>query len=462
MVKVLLGRGVGEAPPRGRVALGAAPGFGQGALPGDLRGDDQILSRSGNSVGRKARRLPAAQRTQPAPAWRILAFSVLAMTITVFGQTAGVAVFVDPVAADLNLSRSQISTAYSLATLLAALCLPSVGRRIDHHGARHLTLAAAFGFGVVLMALALAQGLTWLAVGMFGLRLLGPGALSLTARTIVSVRFRSRLGGAVGISGTLAAITMSFAPLLLANVIATIGWRTTWLLAAIAVCITGIGLSLWLLRPGEDRPRAHETAVIEAEPATWSREQALRTPIFWAITASYAAVAMIVTGLAFHQISILGEAGLPPTLAAANFIPQTVASMAAIALVSLLSSRLSPGLLLVGSLTCLATGLLLLLALDHPWAPLLYALAVGAALGSTQAIDGTLLPRLFGVRAIAAIRGTGFAVAVAGSAVGPIAVALIREGTGSYDAVAPVLIGIPLLLGVAALLVREPRRPSLP
>lgn len=374
----------------------------------------------------------------------------MAMTMTVFGQTPGVSVFVDPIAQDLRLSRPEISTLYSLATLVAAIFMARAGRRIDRHGVRRATLVIAVAFGLVIIGLALAQGLVWLAVGFFGIRLLGQGALSLAARTILAIRFRSALGRAVGITGVTAAIGISLGPLALAGIIDRLGWRETLVLAGISVWLVVIPLTLWLLRPGDDRPDSR-AAARDGSLDGWTREDALRTPIFWLITLAGAAVAGILTGLTFHQISILGEAGLSAGQAAANFVPQTVASVVAVGVVGPLADRFSGRLLLAASMGLLAIGVALVMVLALPWVPLLYALALGASLGATQALEGTLYPRYFGIRAIGAIRGTAFSVSIAGAAAGPILVGLVREATGSYAALTPLLLAVPLAMAAAGL-----------
>lgn len=257
-----------------------------------------------------------------APAWRVAAFAAMAMTMTVFGQTPGVSVFVDPIAHDLRLSRPEISTVYSVATLVAAIFMSRVGRRIDQHGVRRATLVIAVAFGLAILGLALAQGLAWLALGFLGIRLLGQGALSLAARTILAIRFRATLGRVVGITGVLAAIGVSLGPLALAGLIDALGWRETLVLGGVSVWLVVIPLTLWWLRPGDDR-RAVVPGDAAGDMEGWTREAALRTPMFWLLTLSGASVAGILTGLTFHQVSILGEVGLSAGQAAANFVPQT-------------------------------------------------------------------------------------------------------------------------------------------
>jgi hypothetical protein len=64
-------------------------------------------------------------------------------------------------------------------------------------------------------------------------------------------------------------------------------------------------------------------------PAGWTRRQAMHPSMFWVIAGEVAVVALLGTGLTFDQISLLGERGLPPAEAAANFIPQMAAGLAA-------------------------------------------------------------------------------------------------------------------------------------
>jgi MFS family permease len=82
--------------------------------------------------------------------------------------------------------------------------------------------------------------------------------------------------------------------------------------------------------------------------------EALRTPMFWAVAGAVAATGMIGTGLAFHQIDLLGEQGLTPVEAAANFLPQTVAALLSTLLVGSMVDRFAPRWVLLTSMLLLA------------------------------------------------------------------------------------------------------------
>ena len=394
-------------------------------------------------------------RRPPASDSRVVAFSAIAMTMTIFGQTPGISVFVDPVIRDLGVDRAQVSAAYAVASLLAAFSLPWIGRRLDLHGVRRQTLVIAGIFGFAVLALGSAQSLLWLGMGFFGVRLLGQGALSLAARNAVSIHFRVHLGRAVAVSGSLAAVGMSILPVVLAASIGSAGWRTTWAVAALSVWVVVIPAALILLRD-ERRESPAPRAGLKDQQA-WTRAQAARTPMFWMITAVNSAVALVLTGFAFHQISVLGEAGLSPEAAAANFLPQTVSSILVLAVVAPLAGRWSSRRLLAASMVPLAVGVAVVPVLGLPLAPLVYALAFGAALGAGQVIDGILVPRHFGVHAIGAIRSTSFLVTASAAAAGPVVVGLVYDVTGGYSAAALVLVAMPIVLALVALIVPEPR-----
>ena len=122
----------------------------------------------------------------PFSGWRILALATVTGALTGPGQTVGVSVFVDHFIADLGMSRSQVSTAYLVGTLLAALGLPMVGERIDSHGVRRVMTQVGFAFGIALIAMAGVQGFVTLTIGFIAIRLLGQGSLTLVSTVAVT------------------------------------------------------------------------------------------------------------------------------------------------------------------------------------------------------------------------------------------------------------------------------------
>ncbi|MFN8619935.1 MAG: MFS transporter [Chloroflexota bacterium] len=386
----------------------------------------------------------------------VVAFSAIAQMMTMYGQTPGVAVFVNPVMADLGLGREQISLAYAFGTFMSAVLLPWLGRRMDLFGVRPTTLVLAVFYGLSLVLAAMSGGIVMLAVAFAGIRWLGQGALSLAARNAVTLHFRVGLARAVAISGSVAALGMSVSPFVLAAAITAIGWRQTWLVAAVSVWIIVIPVTLVLLRGDAARPAASRRPdATGTQP--WTRAMALRAPMFWLISLANAVSAIILTGFGFHQIAVLGEAGLPAQTAAALFVPMTIASISFLAVVAPLAAGWTSRKLLIAAVLPLIVAMLLVPLLGSPFIPVAYSLAMGAALGAGQVVDGLLYPRHFGVHAIGAIRSAGFMLIATGSALGPVIVQGLRDVTGSYADAALILATLPVAIVIAAWLLPSAR-----
>jgi hypothetical protein len=86
----------------------------------------------------------------------------------------------------------------------------------------------------------------------------------------------------------------------------------------------------------------------------------------------------------------------------------------------------------------------------------LYALSLGGAYGSQQAINAAGYALYFGRDHLGAIRGTSLVVGVTGAAFGPLPFAASIDWTGSYATVLIGSCGLCLACGACAFLVRQP------
>ena len=394
--------------------------------------------------------------------WRILGLATVTGGLSGPGQTIGVSVFVDQFIADLGMSRSGVSTAYLIGTLIAALGLPRIGQQIDRAGVRRAMTAIGIAFGIALVAMAGVQGFVTLTIGFVAIRLFGQGSLMLASTVSVTLWFDKRRGTVLGIFSTGTAILMAFVPVGLSLVIESFGWRIAWVVAGVLIWLVVVPIARYGMidRPsdvgqvpdGPNPKRTRPPKEHEGDDAT--RREALRTYRFWILLSSTATVGMLSTALNFHQISLLTDAGLTSTEAAVMFLPQVIGAGAAGLLFGFLSDRLTGRWLIPMGMGLLAISLLAAANLTPGLAVVLYAVSLGAAGGATRSISATLLPRWFGVRHIGEIQGTASFVNVASTALGPVAFALARTASGGYSGAATWFIILPLIAGVAATTIR--------
>lgn len=383
----------------------------------------------------------------------ILGSAMLASVLTGPGQTIGVSVFIDHFVDDLGLTRAEVSTAYLIGTLTGSLFLPWVGRFIDRRGVRVAQTIIGALFAVALVNMSFVQGFVTLAIGFTGIRLLGQGSLSLVSTVTVSLRFVQNRGTAIGMFSTVTAGLMALVPIVLAAIIAAVGWRSAWLVAAIGIALTVSPLAWFGLRSMPTSSAPSPTA--EADPANadaYDRGEALRTRGFWILAAISGAAGMLSTALNFHQIDLLTQAGLSKEGAAAMFLPQVLGSTIAGFGFGYAADRLGTRLLPALSVALLFVAHVLAANASPGLAVVSYAIILGAAGGATRTVSATLLPAWFGTTHLGSIQGTLTLLNVGASATGPVALALLESRVDSYPTAILILSTIPLAALVFALL----------
>ncbi|MBE8525071.1 MFS transporter [Amycolatopsis sp. H6(2020)] len=219
-----------------------------------------------------------------------------------------------------------------------------LGRLIDRYGPRRVMPTVAACFGAILIAATMVSEITGLTAAFIGIRVGGQGALNLVATVTVAIYVHRRRGFAIGVASAIGSAGISLTPLLLENLVSAWGRRTR-------LAVGGRGR----LCAGHPRrapaPAAKPPpAPMSPDPASpgsalppvdWTLREALRTGMFWVVTAGVGVCALVATGLNFHQQSLLGERGLTAAEAAATFLPlgDGVPETAVVAVVVIRSNR---------------------------------------------------------------------------------------------------------------------------
>lgn len=409
--------------------------------------------------------IPSDRKAAASSEWRgggaaVLAMAVVAATLTGPGQTIGVSVFIDHFVADLGLSRSQVSGAYLVGTLTGAMFLPFVGRFVDRRGVRAAQIVVGLLFGVALVNMSFVTGLLSLAIGFTGIRLLGQGSLSLVSNVTVALRFFRQRGAAMGIFSTASGALMGLMPVVLALVIVQVGWRNAWLVSAAVVVGLVVPIAWFGLRslPTGTQSRTGEP-VPRAEDGSYDRSEALRSRSFW-ILASVAGVSgMLGTALNFHQIDLLGEAGMSSTTAAAMFIPQIIGTAVSGLAVGFVADRVGTRYLPAVGMGLLVAALVMAAFVVPGLAVILYAVVLGAMGATVRTVTAILMPAWFGTAHLGAIQGLLTFFNVGASALGPLVLSLARDEFGAYRQAALILTALPIMALVFSLFQDRNRRP---
>ncbi|MEO9964254.1 MAG: MFS transporter [Reichenbachiella sp.] len=414
--------------------------------------------------------------------WVIIALGTLGISMSIPGQTMGVATFTDSLIEALGMSRSELGFAYMCGTITSASLLTWVGIKYDQHGVRPIAIIASVGIGITLLYLSQTDVLQSflpgflvgrtgnfliMYVGFASLRFFGQGALTLVSRNMMMKWFEKRRGFAMGFSNVITALTFSSAPVFFEMLIMDFGWKDAWVILAI---IAGLGFPLIVLFFFRDNPEKSglkpDGDYIESKTKTnrfpvvkqFELKETMKNLSFWVFALMLAMQAFYWTGFTFNIVSLFETSGYLRSTAISIFLPSSVIAI----VVTLSVSSLSDFIKLKYLLYVMGTGSMIATVgmnfLDE-WSWMIYVLIVGNGimLGLYGVILSVVWPRFYGILHLGAISGRAITFVVLGSSLGPIAFSESLSITHSYDSAGWFCFAIFLVLTIAGYWANNPQ-----
>jgi MFS family permease len=336
--------------------------------------------------------------------WRITAtFAV--MVFASAGIRHAVGPFLKPMVADLGVDRASFSLVIALGLFLYGAFMPVVGALVDRLGARLVTSA-----GCVVLA----------------------GSLVLTAfcRTIWEL--------AVSVLGSAAMAGMSLMVPILAWLILTVGWRTTYIVIGGFVLACLLPLCVLVLR---DSPESMGLGPDGVRAASAAPPKITRTPIttaattvaFWQLSGSFFTCGFSMSLISSHGVPMLTDHGYTPLFASWTLGVLGGGSILFTLLLGPASDRFGrrPVLAAIYGGRALVFAALFSIR-DNPTVILAVAFIGGLTLAGSMSMTSALTADIYGRFSVGTILGAIFLVHQTGAAIGSYAAGALFEATGGY------------------------------
>jgi MFS family permease len=371
--------------------------------------------------------------------WWVVLASVLGLMVgdaTVMTFSFGV--FLNPIANDFGFSRGEVSFAFTLHVACLAISTPVVGALIDRKGSRIVLLWGIILFGAGVAALS--------AIGPSRLQLyLAFGLLGCIAATVTPVPysralcswFDRRRGLALGISLAGVGLGAAILPQIAQALVMRAGWRRAYIgLGMISVLVAmPVIYALFRERRAGERGDDRVTASRPGDSRThtgFSLSQAVRSRPFWLLFLIFGLSAAAVSGTALHIVPLLSDVGLPPVQAARVAGTLGLALIAGRVLSGHLMDRFFAPYVTTVFFLLSGAGMCLLSGHVTPFTAVLGAVLVGCGIGAELDVLSYLSSRYFGLQSFAQISACLFLGYVIGTSVGPAAMGVTFDRTGSY------------------------------
>ncbi|MCS6168338.1 MFS transporter, partial [Clostridium botulinum] len=259
--------------------------------------------------------------------WVIVFIAGLTVFFSGPGQTYSNAAFIDEYIQTFGWSRTEVSSIYSIATLIAGFTMIIVGRFIDKFGQKKMILFAGSLLALSCFLNSMISNTLMLFIGFFLIRLFGQGSMTLIPNTLVPQWFIQKRGLAFSMMTLGSFVSAMIFPIINVWLISQWGWRFAWQFWGILILILFIPI-VWLFtynKPEElkllpdgkkvttDKNNKDNNIILEE---SWTLKEATKTNTFWMLLICVGIPSMINTGITFHIVSIFSDNGLNASSAA--------------------------------------------------------------------------------------------------------------------------------------------------
>jgi MFS family permease len=388
--------------------------------------------------------------------WVIVACGAL-MSCVAIGALFSLAVFLQPIAAATGWSRTGISSAMTLNFLALGIGAFGWGALTDRFGPRVVVLsgAALLGLGIALASRATSLLEFQLVYGV----LVGFAAGAIFAPMIATTTGWFEKHRSLAVS--LVSAGMGVAPMTISPfagwLISTYDWRTAQLAIALLAWTLLLPVGLLVRRPPPAAASAAAGDGAAADP-NMTVGQALRSPQFIVLAATYFACCATHSGPIFHTVSYAITCGLPTIAAVTVYSAEGLAGLGGRLLFGLSGDRFgAKRVLIVGLLVqAFAAGAYLFARqLGEFYA---VALVFGLAYGGVMPLYAVIAREYFPMRIMGTVFGAAAMTSSLGMALGPLVGGWIYDTYGSYAGL--YISSFAVGLGAAAIALAFPPLPS--
>ena len=434
--------------------------------------------------------------------WAIVAVACASAYAEVAVFNSVLSIFMRPLGEEFGWSRSSVSLAITLGSILSGVLAPFTGRLVDRWGARLVLVVAGAIMTLCLFSLA-SVGSLWHFYLAFALgRAMTSGAISLASSVAVSNWFVRRRGRALALvqvtsrggTATLPALTLTLAQ--------AFGWRAAWAaLGAIVLAVAILPAALFVRRRPEDlgllpdgdspsalagslgrppgdapSPPPYQGGVRGGSPDqggvrggpsaarrpeyAWTLDEAWRTAAYRILVPVTSLGSMVVGAINLHLVPLYLDRGIPAAAAVGALSTTAVVAVAAALVWGLAAERLPVRYAFFGALLSGAAGVGLLLLTRDVTLAFLSAAVYGLAFGSMRPLINLAWADYFGRLTLGRIQGSAYLLEMVFSAAGPYLAGLAFDLAGSYDPALWLFLVLSLVAAVAVLFITPPHPPN--
>ena len=359
--------------------------------------------------------------------------------IVLWGVFYSFGIFFESLVTEFGWTRAEISGAVSLSFLIIGFLGIVTGRLTDRFGPRVVMTICALisGTGYLLMSWIDALWQLYLIYGVIVAVGLGGGFVPMVST--VARWFVKRRGLMMGIVLSGVGIGTVVMPPLVTHLIATYGWRTTYIIIGVITLVVLVVAAQFLKRdPGQVGQLAYgENELVEKEldlqSSGFSLQKAMHTRQFWLLGAILFCFGFWQQTIMVHIVPHAIDIGISAVSAASILSVTGGISIASRVIMGSVADRTGSKRAIMIIFILMAAALFWLPVAKELWMLYLFAVVFGFSYGGESSVRPLIVAELFGLKAYGAIHGVVFIGFTIGGAIGTVVAGRIFDITDSYQ-----------------------------
>ena len=340
--------------------------------------------------------------------FKIILFGFVFTFFSSVGQSFFIGLFNYNIREELNISHGEFGTLYGVATLCSGLILIWLGKKIDDLKLVNYSLLVVIFLSFAALFFSFINGIIFLTVGIFFLRLSGQGLMAHTATTTVARFFVQSRGKALSYIWVGMSLGEFLLPMLIVYFLTFIYWRNLWqglavvilLLLPIFAYLTIKDVNLFSREKNNGNNVDNNINSIKS----WTRKEIIKDLKFYSVLPAMLASSFIITGIVINQTFIIESKEWEKFAIAKSFMIYSILTVITLFLSGYLVDKFTSRKIFPLLNVPLLLSLIVLAIFDHPYSAFVFMGLMGISNALTNVLISSFWAEIYGVNYLGSIK----------------------------------------------------------
>ena len=337
--------------------------------------------------------------------FKIIIFGFVFTFFSCIGQSFFIGLFNSNIRDELSITHGEFGTIYGIATLCSSVSLIWIGKKIDELKLVNYSFFVTIFLFTAALFFSFVNGVIFLFIGLFFLRLSGQGLMAHTASTAISRYFVNRRGKALSYIWFGMSLGEFLLPLLIVYLLSFIYWRDLWMQISIIILLILPLFSFLTVKDISIYSRENERKnSISNRVKNWTRKEVLLDIKFYTLLPALLAPAFIITGIVINQSFIIESKNWEEYAIAKAFMFYSFFTVITLFLSGLLIDKFTSRKILPFLNIPILLSLIILIFLKDSYTAYIFMGLLGISNGLTNVLLSSLWAEIYGVNHLGSIK----------------------------------------------------------